>query len=166
MKPAILALAATGLCWACTAYADYTVSRRGEWPAAWPVELEPLRDQARTLEGPMVLLLHHAIAFEDRAAFEAAWPHILKVKSAGAPIVLRRGASFWLGGGKTAGVCIHTPPKGEKPLAEASEVKGRWQKTVYIELFVDGEIVDLNRIELPRDTVIVDERFGDGGGKR
>jgi hypothetical protein len=128
--------------------------------------LEPLRKQARTLEGPIVLYLHHAIAFEDRAAFEAAWPHMLKVKSAGAPIVLRRGASFWLGDGKAAGVCIHTPPKGEKPLADAAEVKGHWQKTVYIELIVDGEIVDLNRIELPRDTVIVDQRFGERKAKR
>jgi hypothetical protein len=29
----------------------------------------------------------------------------------------------------------------------------------YIELVVDGDIVDLNRLELPQDTPIVDERF-------
>jgi hypothetical protein len=29
-------------------------------------------------------------------------------------------------------------------------------------LIVDGEIVDLNRISLPPDTPIIDERFKDG----
>jgi hypothetical protein len=33
------------------------------------------------------------------------------------------------------------------------------EQTIYIELIVDGEIVDLNRIPLPKDTPIVDERF-------
>lgn len=152
--------------WALPVYADYSVTRSGAWPASWPAELEPLRKEARTLEGPMVLYLHHAIAFSDRAAFEAAWPHLLKVRSPGAPIVLRRGASFWLGGGKAAGVCIHTPPAGEEPLVDAKQVNGRWAKTVYIELIVDGEIVDLNRIALPREAVVIDERFEEGKGKR
>jgi hypothetical protein len=31
---------------------------------------------------------------------------------------------------------------------------------------VDGEIVDLNRIPLPPDTPIIDERFKDGDKKR
>lgn len=31
--------------------------------------------------------------------------------------------------------------------------------TTFIELVVDGKIVDLNRIPLPRDTPIIDERF-------
>lgn len=30
----------------------------------------------------------------------------------------------------------------------------------HIELIVDGKIVDMNRIKLPADTLIVDERFG------
>jgi hypothetical protein len=33
--------------------------------------------------------------------------------------------------------------------------------TTFIELVVDGQIVDLNRVPLPRDTPIVDERFKD-----
>jgi hypothetical protein len=36
---------------------------------------------------------------------------------------------------------------------------------IYIELIVDGEIVDLNRIPLPPDTPIIDERFKDGKTK-
>jgi hypothetical protein len=34
--------------------------------------------------------------------------------------------------------------------------------TTFIELVVDGNIVDLNRIALPADTLIIDERFKDG----
>jgi hypothetical protein len=37
--------------------------------------------------------------------------------------------------------------------------------TTYIELVVDGDIVDLNRIPLPADTPIIDERFKDGQNK-
>lgn len=140
------------------AFADYGVSDRGNWPREWPQELEPLRKQSRTLEGPMQPLLHYAISFTDRDEFEAAWPHILKVKSKGAPIVLRRGPSFWLGKG-SAGVCIHTPPEGKAPIADGKDAKGNWEKTIYVELIVDGEIIDLNRISLPPDTPIVDERF-------
>jgi hypothetical protein len=65
-----------------------------------------------------------------------------------------------------AGVCIHTPPRGEAPLADAKQVNGRWEKTIYIELIVDGEIIDLNRIPLPPDTPVIDERFQDGTPKR
>lgn len=37
--------------------------------------------------------------------------------------------------------------------------------TTYMELAVDGNIVDLNRIVLPADTPIIDERFKDGQTK-
>ncbi|HEX5104966.1 MAG TPA: hypothetical protein VFV87_14200 [Pirellulaceae bacterium] len=147
-------------CWALSsaALADYGVENRGTWPASWPKELEPLRGQARTLEGPLVLLLHYAIPFTERAQFEAAWPNLVKVKSPGAPILLRRAPNFFLGGKNQAGVCIHAPPEGEQPLS-AKESNGNWQKTIYLELIVDGDIVDLNRIRLPPDTPIIDERF-------
>ena len=146
------------------ALADYGVQDKGTWPQSWPKELEPLRGQARTLEGPLILLLHYAIPFSDRDAFESAWPHLLKVKSPGAPIVLRRAPNFFLGGDAAAGVCIHTPPEGEKPLS-GKEAGDQWHKTIYIELVVDGQIVDLNRLPLPPDTPIIDERFKDSGSK-
>ena len=38
-------------------------------------------------------------------------------------------------------------------------------KRDFIELVVDGNIVDLNRIPLPADTPIIDERFKDGQKK-
>ena len=105
--------------------------------------------------------------FTDRDEFESAWPQILKVKSKGAPIYLVRGSNFFLGKGQT-GVVVHCPPDGqwdnpktpEAPIeGYATESRSRWQRTNYIELFVDGQVVDLNRIPLPPDTPIIDERF-------
>lgn len=160
-----LAAAVLAIAFASPVYAEYGVVDRGEWPNEWPKELEPLRKQSRTLEGPQQLLLHYAIAFHTREEFEAAWPHILKVKSKGAPVVLRKGPSFWLGKDSNAGVCIHTPPKGEMPIAGDQVTGGRWERTNYIELIVDGEIVDLNRIPLPSETPIIDERFKDRAAK-
>ena len=64
-----------------------------------------------------------------------------------------------MGDKATAGVCVHTPPAGEAPIADGKDAKGNWEKTIYIELIVDGNIVDLNRIPLPADTPIIDERF-------
>jgi hypothetical protein len=156
-------LVAIALCAAgSAAWADYSVELRGSWPESWPKELEPLRGQARTLEGPLLPLLHYAIPFAKRENFEATWPHLLKVKTPGAPIVLRRGPSFWLEGGGTAGICIHTPPAGEKA-ADAKTVGTNWEQTIYLELIVDGQVVDLNRIALPPDTPIIDERFRKAG---
>ena len=145
--------------------ADYTWTDQGTWPKSWPKELEPLRKQARTFEGPRQPYQNYAVAFTTRDEFESAWPQLLKVKSKGAPIVLRRGPSFWLGDNVTAGVCIHTPPVGQDPIADGKVAKGNWEKTIYIELIVDGEIIDLNRIPLPADTPIIDERFKDGASK-
>ena len=162
MNRTISMLAAIAILCVCPLYADYLVENRGAWPNDWPKELEPLRKQSRTFDGPKQPLLHYAIPFTKRAEFESAWPHILKVKSQGAPIVLRRGRSFWLGDNTSAGVCIHTPPKGEAPIIGEKVRSGSWEQTIYIELIVDGEIVDLNRIRLPADTPIIDERFKDG----
>ena len=162
MNRTIPMLAAIAILWVCPLYALYSVENRGAWPNDWPKELEPLRKQSRTFDGPKQPLLHYAIPFKKREEFESAWPHILKVKSQGAPIVLRRGPNYWLGDSTSAGVCIHTPPKGEAPIAGEKVRGGSWEQTIYIELIVDGEIVDLNRIPLPADTLIIDERFKGG----
>jgi hypothetical protein len=160
MKRLTICLVALVFGAACSAArADYTVESKGSWPADWPQELEPLRKQARTLEGPLLPLLHYAIPFTKREEFEAAWPHLLKVRTPGAPIVLRRGPSFWLGEEAAAGVVVHTPPAGEAAPADAKAAGDRIERTIYLELIVDGQIVDLNRIPLPPDTPIVDERF-------
>jgi hypothetical protein len=44
-------------------------------------------------------------------------------------------------------------------------VRTKRSNTTFIELAVDGEIVDLNRIPLPAHSPIVDERFKDGASK-
>src|SRR5690242_3891980 len=85
-------------------YAMYDVANEGQWPKTWPKELEPLRKQARTLEGPMTAHRHYAIPFTKREQIESAWPHILQVKSKGAPVLLVRGPNFFLGGHVKAGV--------------------------------------------------------------
>ena len=150
MKRTTVLLAAIVFCVAGPVYALYLVNDRGDWPKSWPKELEPLRKQSRTLVGPEPLARHYAIRFTKRDEFESAWPHILDVNSKGAPLVLVRGPNFFLGKDRKAGVVIHCPPLGES------------EDPVRIELVVDGEIVDLNRIPLPADTRIIDERFKDG----
>lgn len=173
MKRTTTFLAAIGFCAACsTAYALYSVSATGEWPKSWPSELEPLRKQSRTLVGPLASFQHHAIPFTKREEFEAAWPHILKAKTKGAPVFLLRGPNFFLDNAK-AGVIVHCPPEGqnknpatpEAPIEGVKNPRERWTYTNYIDLVVDGEIVDLNRIPLPPDTPIIDERFKDAEKK-
>jgi len=156
----VIALAATGL-----VHALYMVRDNGAWPASWPKELEPLRKQARTLVGPTALYRHYAIRFTTREEFEAAWPHLLSVKAKGASLILRRGGNFFLGGAN-AGVVVHCPPFSQADKAGVPDFTGRTATAKElahdahsIELVVDGTIVDLNRIALPADTPISDERF-------
>src|SRR5262245_20515811 len=85
-------LAAIACCAATSSvHALYKVYDRGEWPKNWPAELEPIRKQARTYEGPVRLYRFYLIPFTKREDFETAWPQLLKVKTKGAPIVLVRG---------------------------------------------------------------------------
>lgn len=145
---------------------DYAMQQGGAWPKSWPRELDSLRRPSRTgltswsFQRPGEPLAHFGIRFTARAEFEAAWPHLLKVKSQGAPLILRRGPSFWLGG-SSHGVCVHTPAAGKKPLSAQELKDAPWKTTNYLELIVDGKIVDLNRIVLPSETPIIDERFDD-----
>ena len=148
------------------AYALYSIADTGKWPNSWSKELEPLRAQSRTAVGPMILQQHFDIPFADKKSFEAAWPHLLNVKSNGAPVFLLRGPHTWVGSTIKAGVRIHSPPQGsdpsknpEKPIAGVVAPRVRWMNTTYIELIVDGNIVDLNAIPFPAETPIFDERF-------
>jgi hypothetical protein len=144
-------------------YAEGFLINEGIWPASWPEELEPLREQSRTFEGGLILSLHYEIPFTSREEFESAWPHILKVKSEGAPVILVRGPVNRCGTPIDAGVHINAPPRQttepEAPVPGPRPVRRRWINTTFIELVVDGQIVDLNRIPLPADTPIIDERF-------
>ena len=147
MKRTTAFVAAILFCTAGTVYAISFGGPGGEWPKTWPKELEPLRKQAWTWEhgfGGM----SYDIPFANRKEFEAAWPHILKLKSKGAPLTLLRGPRLRVESGKTAGVIIRLPLKNNStgPLS-----------VTRIELVVDGDVVDLNRIHLPAETPIIDK---------
>jgi hypothetical protein len=158
MKRMIALLVVMVFCAVGPAYALYEVIEKGTWPKSWPKELERLRKHSRTLVGPEVLNRHYAIRFTKREELESAWPHILKVKSKGAPVLLVRGSNFFLGGNTKAGVVVHCPPLGQADNPATDEA-------TFIELVADGDVVDLNRLPLPADTPIIDQRFKDGQNK-
>jgi hypothetical protein len=189
--------------------AMYGVSDKGTWPNTWPAELEPLRNQSRTLTHSNSGNIYE-IPLTSREQFETVWPHILKLKSEEAPITLLSSPDDFCNMGKPikAGVRILSPLTGSKeppeeasyPLTEEAASKmlkigppwpddiksksgalpeyvvvkdGKWvpytdkQQTehrmrrarIEIQLIVDGDIVDLNRIPLPPNTPIIDLRF-------
>jgi hypothetical protein len=173
MKRTIAYLTAIAACAACsTASALWVVSDTGAWPESWPKALEPLRKQSSTIQGSQMDLIIHHIPFSNRDDFEAAWPQLLKVKTKGVPIILIRSpGTHWHFGKTKAGVLVHCPPGGVDPAEPRSPKPGfesrpeQWLWTTHIELVVDGEIVDLNRIRLPTGTPIIDERFNDDESK-
>lgn len=64
-------------------------SGKGMWPANWPKELEPYRENAKTIMVATGIQEDiHEIRFENREDFEKVWPTILKLKSKGAPLRL------------------------------------------------------------------------------
>jgi len=106
MKRTTAFVAAIVFCTVGSVYAFWSGGPGGTWPKSWPKELEPLRKQASTCVGGIALHTRYEIPFTNRKEFESAWPHILKVKSKGAPITLLRGSHGIIGAPKTAGVCI------------------------------------------------------------
>ena len=167
MKRRTALLAAAAVCGLCSAaHALYRVHDSGKWPTSWPRQLEPLRKQARTYVGPMVDQQHYAIRFQHREEFEAAWTQLLKVKTKGAPVFLVRAPSYFLGEGVRAGVIVHSPPAGqadnpntpEAPIRGVTSLRERWMNTTYLEVVVDGDVIDPNLIRIPTKTPIFDER--------
>ena len=169
MKRITLVLFAVCFCSVCsTLYGMWSIANKGTWPKSWPSELEPLREQSRSLTGSALDLTHYEIPFTTRKQFESAWPHILKVKSKEAPLILLRGPDKDVGASINAGIRVWCPPKigdqtiAAKPIPGATNARDRWRETTFIELIVDGDIVDLNRIPLPADTLVIDMRFKEG----
>jgi hypothetical protein len=65
------------------------IHEEGMWPADWPKELEPYREQARTIgvaAGGQEDVFE--ISFRNREEIEKIWPVILTLKSEGAPLTL------------------------------------------------------------------------------
>jgi hypothetical protein len=177
-----------------------SVHKTGTWPDTWPKELEPYRRQATTFDvGTGTQEVVHEIPFSDRESFEKTWPHVLKLKSPGAPLIIERSPSSQFGSteaGVEAGVRILSESGGVRKLPDGTrltaappwpdsvtsgskvlpeyvvEENGTWvpaepirrdrfnhRARVDIVLITDGKIVDLNRIPLPPDTPIIDNRF-------
>lgn len=137
--------------------ADVSIEDRGSWPKTWPKDLESLRTEARTIEGSLAGYFSYEIPFTKRDDFESAWPHLLKVRSPEYPIILVRsphaGTGATKGNSMKAGVLISSSPIASRDA----------DTTTVIVVVVDGDIVDLNRIELPGNTHVQDERFKDDG---
>lgn len=149
-------------------FADVSVVNKGLWPESWPKELEPLREKSRTIEGPLGGFLHYEIPFTDRDAFESAWSQLLKVRSPESRIVLIRspyeGTGARKGSSMKAGVLINSFPfAGSTADAPPKDSEPKPTSMTTVVLVVDGEVVNLNRITLPLNTYIEDQRFNDSG---
>ena len=145
---------------------------RGTWPDTWPKELEPLRKRAMTVRGGSADTTFYEIPFTKREEFEAAWPHLLKAKSPGGPVVLKRGPDQVAVRPVAAGVRVQCPPghprtatEAPAPIAGASSLRERWLQYTYVELIVDGNVVDPKRIAFPAGTPVIDTRSGGGPGR-
>jgi len=177
---------------------------KGNWPEAWPKELEPYRKQAKTIQiatGNQESV--YEIRFKNREEFEKAWPIILNLKSKGAPLRLlsiekaskKDGTKVFTneqpavrvycppydsGTIRSLGMCGAEPlwpesamlPTGQipeyvtklkdsqilVPVGENTPRDFMTRARIELELVVDGQIIDLNRIRLPADSLIIDKR--------
>ena len=66
---------------------------------------------------------------------------------------------LYLGVGRIELRRVHPHSTEGRCSARRQASRGRVAKTIYIELIVNGDVVDLDRIELPPDTPIIDKRF-------
>lgn len=154
-------------------HADVTIENKGRWPDTWPKELDSLRETSRTIEGPLAGFLRYEIPFSERDTFESAWSHLLKVRNPESPIILIRspytGTGVTKGNSMKPGVLISSFPFASSTADTAtSDVPAKTAtpksaNTTFFVLVVDGEVVDLNRIPLPENTYIQDDRFNDSG---
>ena len=121
------------------------VSNVGKWPDTWPEELDALRAQARTLDvGTGIQEIVYEIPFTDSEEFEAAWPHILAVKSEGAPLIIVKSPSKMIDVSMDAGVRIYSPVMGgvsETPDGKQLKVGPPWPDDVKSESGVPPEYV-------------------------
>jgi hypothetical protein len=74
---------------ASVSFALIFTSDQGTWPDTWPKELERFRKQSKSYNlSSGTEEVHHEILFQKREEFEEAWPHILELKTDGAPVIL------------------------------------------------------------------------------
>jgi hypothetical protein len=109
------------------ALASTTIVGTGRWPHSWPRQLDGLRSRATTLDvgwGNQETV--YEIPFATRQEFEAAWPHLLSLRSQGAPIIVQPGPSqYYLRTGPTikAGVLVLWPSAGGPLLPDGTMLR-------------------------------------------
>ncbi|MCC6794255.1 MAG: hypothetical protein IT366_03995 [Candidatus Hydrogenedentes bacterium] len=85
-------------------------------PDSWPAELQTFNDRTK-VRGVShgIQETDYEILFYSAEEFEKAWPHILSLKSKGAPLILDKGPSYYAVSGSTlkTGVRILCPPADE-----------------------------------------------------
>ncbi len=140
----------------CLALSEF--SNEGQWPDTWPKELDALRAQARTVNwGFGIQEIVYEIPFTSNEEFEAAWPHILAVKSEGAPLILVKSPSEDVDAFVRAGVRIHSPVSGgvsETPDGKELKVGPPWPDDIKSESGVLPAYV----VNVDGKWVAVDER--------
>ena len=85
-------------------------------PDTWPDELQSLGDRTKKLDvGHGIWETNYEIRLYSAEEFEKAWPHILTLKSKGAPLILEKSPSSYDMSGSTleTGVRILCPPGNE-----------------------------------------------------
>ena len=122
---------------------------KGTWPESWPKELEPLRGRAKTVQvAHGIQETVYEIPFVSREEFEKAWPHILTLKSKGAPIILEQSPSTYSRSGSTmsTGVRILWPSGGTVTVTNGTrlEAKAPWPESART---VGGELAEYVVIE-------------------
>ncbi len=171
LSPLLMALAITD------AVAVVGVNDRGNWPEKWPKELEPLREASRTIDVATGLQQKiYEIPIPDRTTFEKVWPAVLEVRTPGSPLTLYRKATpppkawghFLSNKGEIPEWAVMTKgddgrsrwvpadPWNEKP----GDPRGFYHRVrIDVELVVDGEVIDLNRVAFPEGVAVFDRRF-------
>lgn len=143
------------------ALARKACSAHGSWPADWPKGLDAWRDRATTLRAaPLGQDGFYTVTLENRKAFEQGWAALLEVPRADrATLTLvskpPKDAAREALGGKHPG-----RPVVQVRYYRSFGEKGKKSREVAvgITLFVDGKIVDLNRVRIPAGYRIEDRR--------
>ena len=156
----VVALVLFGLT-ADVALARKACSAHGSWPSDWPKGLDAWRDRATTLRAaPLGQDGLYTVILEDREAFEKGWAALLEVPHVDHPTLTLvseppKDVALESLGGRRAGRPV-VQVRYYRSFGENGK-KSR-EVAVGITLFVDGKIVDLNRVRIPAGYRIEDRR--------
>ena len=143
------------------ALARESCAAHGTWPADWPKGLDAWRDRATTLRAaPLGQDGFYTVTLEDRGAFEHGWAALLEVpRSDRATLTLVSEPPEDVARKRLGGRCPGRPVVQVRYYRSFGE-KGKKSREVAvgITLFVDGKIVDLNRVRIPAGYKIEDRR--------